>query len=479
MKRNTLIITLAALLALIFVLQISCQAQTGLLFEGRIENGGNRKLILNKVFGHKEVKIKEVQTNADGSFSMQFDETPHPGQYRLRIDPGVRNGILNFLFTGEQQIRFTTHFDFLTDSIRFQKSEINQAWYAYFGLKEDYENRLSILEHLLNIYPEDERFFPEVIKEFGLLQDELEKKVQEITGKFPNSLLAAYIKSDAAPRINPYMNPDERQLFIRNNFLNNVDFMDTTLLYTDLFPGKTLSFIMLFRGQRLDRDQQELEFIKAADNLLPLAMMQPIVYNYLLEYTISGFEQIGMEKVLQHIAENYPVDESCMSDHDSGELQKRIEGYRLLAPGNRAPDINAVDIKGKPFSLKDDKSANKLIVFWASWCPHCTVLIPQLKEFAIQINSGSTTSASGTLSVVSVSIDHDKDEYEKYLTTHSLNDETLSAFWMNLCDYEAWDGKVPGDYYLYATPTMVLVDQQMKIKGKPSSLQDLKKHLGL
>lgn len=476
MKTKLIFFQISLVVALLFGMQLSCISQPVFLFEGRFINGGNRKLLLNKVIGHKEVKVKEQQTNADGSFSMSFNELPHPGQYRLRIDPGARNGILNFLITGEPHIRFTTHFDFLIDSIRIEKSDINQAWYDYFGLKEDYENRLSILEHLLNIYPNDGRFYPVVIKEFGLLQDELEQKIQAIISRFPNTLLASYIRSDAAPRIDPYMSAEERQLFVRNNFLNNVDFTDTTLLYTDLFPGKTLSFIMLFRGQRLDRDQQEQEFIKAADNLLPLAMMQPVVYNYLLEYTISGFEQIGMEKVLLHIAENYPVDESCMSDHDSGELQKRVEGYRLLAPGNKAPEIKTTDINGKSFKLSESKARNTLIVFWASWCPHCAVLLPQLRELAQQLNANT---GNVPLQVVSVSIDHDKEDYEHYLDMNNLRDKSLSGFWINLCDYQAWDGKVAGDYYLYATPTMVLVDQNMQIVGKPSTLQDLKKHLGI
>jgi len=476
MKRKSRFFPISLLAVLYFATQLQVMGQPSLLFEGRFINGGNRNLLLNKVIGHKEVKIKELKTNDDGSFSMSFDKHPHPGQYRLRIDPGVHNGMLNFLITGEPHIRFTTHIDFLADSMRIEKSEINQAWFDYFGLKDDYEIRLSILEHLLNIYPEDDRFYPAVIKEFGLLQDELEYQVQGIVSRFPNTLLAAYIKSDAAPRINPNLSVEERRIFIRNNFLKNVDFMDTALLYTDLFPGKTLSFIMLFRGQHLDRYQQEQEFIKAADHILPLAMMQPAVYNYLLEYTISGFEQIGMEKVLLHIAENYPVDESCMSDHDAGELQKRIEGYRLLAPGNKAPEIIATDINGKPFKLSESKARNTLIVFWASWCPHCTALLPELKELALQLNASA---AALQLQVVSVSIDHNQEDYEDYLNTNSLTIEALSEFWINICDFQAWDGKIAGDYYLYATPTMVLIDQNTKIVGKPSNLQDLRKHLNL
>jgi thiol-disulfide isomerase/thioredoxin len=477
-KIHILSLFTSIVLALFVVLQASCQNTGKFVFEGQIKGLKEGKIILNQVQGHKEFKINETLSRSDGSFSIRLDEMPRTGQFRLRIDPGGRNGILDFLFTGESHIRFVTHNDYLTDSIRFEKSEINKVWYGYFEIKEAYEARLSILEHLLNIYPADERFYPEVIKEFNILQDELEEKVQKTISNYEGSLLARYIRSDQPPRINPHISTEERQEFIRYNYLNNVDFTDTLLLYTDIFPGKALSYIMLFRGQRLDRDQQAMEFIKATDNLLPLAMIQPTVYNYLLGYTISGFEQIGLEEVLMHIADNYPVDESCISDHDSGELQRRMDGYRLLAPGKPAPPINTTDIIGEPFKLSDVGSDNVLIVFWASWCPHCTVILPEIRSLAVHKNTGSVSGQSPKLKVVSVSIDHSESDFEDYMRKNDLNDPSIRDFWVNLCDFEAWDGKVPDDYYLYATPTMILLDKDHKIVGKPSTVQDLIKQLG-
>lgn len=480
MKKLHLITYCFTLVAGLFlVLQVSCQNAGPFVFEGQIKGASESKLILNQLLGHKEFNISEMTTGEDGSFNLRLDEMPPTGQYRLRIDPGSRNGILDFLITDEKHISFVTHVDFLTDSIRFSKSKINDEWYNYFRVKDEYETRLSILEHLLNIYPNDDRFYPEVVKEFNLLQDELEEKVNALISRYPNTLLSKYLNSDQAPRINTALTPEARQEFIRNNYLNHVDFNDTLLLYTDIFPGKALSYIMLYRGQRLDRDQQEEEFIKAADNLLPLAMMQPEVYNYLLEYTISGFEQIGMEKVLMYISENYPVDESCISDQDSGELQRRMEGYRMLAPGNKAPEINTNDINESPFILSQDSSEHVLIVFWASWCPHCTAMLPDIKALAVQINANADPAQSQPLKVVSVSIDHDKDEYMGYLIKHELTNESVNQFWINICDYKAWDSKIAEDYYLYATPTMVLVDQSGNIVGKPSGIQELIKLLDI
>jgi thiol-disulfide isomerase/thioredoxin len=480
MKKNHLISVLVMVaLGLSIASQVSCQNQPKFVFEGQIQNLPESKIVLKRLWGHKETKVSEVQSKSDGSFSISFAEMPEIGQYRLRIDPEGKNKILEFLFTGEDRIRFTSDLDFLLDSISFENSEVNELWYRYFKAKNEFETRLSILEHLLNIYPVDERFYPEVIKEFNLLQDELEEKVTQLLAANSDRLLTAYIRSDQSPRINPYLSSEERQQFIRLNFLGKVDFSDTLLLRTDIFPGKALSFIMLFRNQRFDREEQAAEFIKATDQLLPLAMIQPLVYNYLLEYTISGFEQIGLEEVLIHIAENYPPDETCISDQDSGELERRMLGYKLLAPGNPAPEIKQNDIFETPFELSKLKAERVLIIFWASWCPHCTAMIPDIKSLATQLNAGQDQTDLQKLQVVSISIDHEKDEYQSYLEKNNLNDPSLRPFWTNLCDYKAWEGQAATDYYLYATPTMILLNADKQIIGKPANVQELIKQLDI
>lgn len=478
MKIKYLISLIAiAISGLLITSQASCQNPNAFVLEGEIAGLSEKPLVFNRLQGHREFKVKEMNSGADGSFAIRLDEVPPKGQYRLRIDPEGRNAILDFLVTGEN-IRFATHASFLTDSIRFEKSTINKAWYNYFRIKEEFEARLAILEQLLDLYPKDERFYPEIIKEFNLLQDELDAQIDDIIRRFPNTLLARYIQSDRPMRINPAASARERQEFVKYNYLSHVDFTDTLLLNTDIFPGKALSYIMLYRNSRLDREQQAQEFIRATDNLLPLAMSQPTVYNYLLSYTISGFEQIGMEQVLTFIADNYPLDESCVSDQDSGELQRRMEGYRQLAPGRPAPPIQTTDIKGKVFQLGETGSDKTLIVFWASWCPHCTIMLPEIKKLAAQKNEGRGIAQYPELKVVSVSIDHSEEEYMQYLEKNGLRAEEIGDFWINICDFEAWEGKVADDYYLYATPTMVLLDKDLNIIGKPATVNELVMQLG-
>ena len=111
--------------------------------------------------------------------------------------------------------------------------------------------------------------------------------------------------------------------------------------------------------------------------------------------------------------------------------------------------------------LNTIKSEKILIIFYASWCPHCQTLLPQIYElYKIQKEK--------TIEVFAVSIDTSKTDWLNFVRTYNLN-------WLNVSDLKGWGGKAIFDYYVYATPTMFLIDEQLKLIAKPSSVEELNK----
>ena len=46
----------------------------------------------------------------------------------------------------------------------------------------------------------------------------------------------------------------------------------------------------------------------------------------------------------------------------------------------KAPVFTLMDLNGESVSLTDYSDKTVLVVFWATWCPHCKAEIPKLKE---------------------------------------------------------------------------------------------------
>jgi len=46
--------------------------------------------------------------------------------------------------------------------------------------------------------------------------------------------------------------------------------------------------------------------------------------------------------------------------------------------------------------------------------------------------------------------------------------------WINASDLKGWEGKTAVDYFIYATPTMFLVDENKKLIEMPKNVEELK-----
>ena len=64
------------------------------------------------------------------------------------------------------------------------------------------------------------------------------------------------------------------------------------------------------------------------------------------------------------------------------EAEARLDEMFNLAIGKPAPEIEGVDVGGKPLKLSDAKGKVVVVVFWGSWCGPCMQLVPYERELA-------------------------------------------------------------------------------------------------
>jgi len=244
--------------------------------------------------------------------------------------------------------------------------------------------------------------------------------------------------------------------------LDNVDFNDDQLVYSDCFTNKSIEYLTYYRNPQLPKELLEKEFMKAIDTLLTKASVNIFVYQHIAEYLIDGFQKFGFDKVVDYVIENFVIkDDLCLDEKLESSVQKRINQAQKLRIGNSVPNIVLFDAGGEQIDLSKIETEKALILFYASWCPHCKEIIPKINELY-------QAQKEKQIEVLAVSLDEKREDWTKFISENNLT-------WLNVSDLKGWHGKAAEDYFIYATPTMFLIDKDGTILSKPVTLDEVKK----
>ena len=133
---------------------------------------------------------------------------------------------------------------------------------------------------------------------------------------------------------------------------------------------------------------------------------------------------------------------------------------KLFKPGFIVPDIEMNSPSGSVVKLSEISAEKTLIIFYASWCPHCKDLLPQIYDLY-------KNQKEKKIEVLAVSIDTSKTDWLNFIKTNQLE-------WLNVSDLKGWEGKAVLDYNIYATPTLFLLDREKKLVKTIIEINELK-----
>jgi peroxiredoxin len=151
----------------------------------------------------------------------------------------------------------------------------------------------------------------------------------------------------------------------------------------------------------------------------------------------------------------------CLDEKLETSLHNRIDQAERFKIGNFVPNIIIPDTSGNKIELDKIKSQKILILFYVSWCPHCQEIVPAIAKLY-------NNQKPDKIEVLAISLDENRDKWLKFIKENRLK-------WLNVSDLKGWNDKVARDYYIYATPTMFLIDNNRKIIAKPLTFDDVKK----
>ena len=426
----------------------------------QIDGSIGKKAAVFSLSGEKTAFVDSIQLEKAGD--IEWNALPakyHTGLYRVSI----KNTSVDFVYDGND-VSLRTNFITIADSMVVSAGLSNRLYYSFRKLQNTYKLKSELLQVILARFPKDDEYYKTTKERYFTLQNEYLHFVNEQSQQDPKSFIARYIRSAQLPIADPQL-PIEKQLsFLRAHALDNVNFNDVDLTNSDLFTNKSIEYLMLYRNPQLSKEMLEKEFTVAVDSLLIRAKINPFVYSHITEYLVDGFKKFGFDHAIDYILENYVIkDDICLDQKLETTLQRRMDQARKLKIGMTSPNIALPDTDGKIVELNAMHAAKTLLIFYASWCPHCKDLLPNLAKFYKEQKEKN-------LEIIAISIDTNRTDWLQFLISNHLE-------FTNVCDLKGWSGKAANDYFIYATPTLFLLNKKLEILAKPAGIEELRKFL--
>lgn len=397
--------------------------------------------------GEKTILLDSIVVEETGKIVYSFDEDKNNSSfYRLTFD---KNKSLDFIYDTED-IEIETKVKNIYDSLKVIKSESNRIYYEFVKRNKEFKSKTELLLLVLARYPESDDFYHTTKEKLIQVQEDYLYFVNATAQVKPNSFIARYVRSAQLTEVDPETPADKYLDYLKLHTLDNVNFYDEELIYSDAFANKAIEYLTYYRNPQLPLELLEKEFMAAIDSILGKAKVNEVVYTHIVEYLLDGFKKFGFDNVINYIVENYVIkDDLCLDHKLSNTLDRRIQQAKNFKTDSTVPDIILPDSSGTIINLKDLNNEKILVIFYASWCPHCQTLLPEIYD-------KYKNQSEKKFEVLAVSMDTSRTDWLNFLRENNLN-------WLNVSDLKGWDGKAAEEYFIYATPTMFLVDRNMKL----------------
>lgn len=426
---------------------------------GTVSGLVNEEVYLLRIIGDSRKIVDTAFTDMTGSFEMKLEKDFPVGLYAIVAGP---EQMIELIYNNEN-IRFITSGNTPDAQVQIVESIENLIYYDYLSLKGITLYKLDLLEPVLQYYPRDDDFYIETLFTAKMLQTALIERTNQLINENPGTLVSHFIVVDQPVFANPELDSDMQKEYMKQHYFDNTDFSDTLLIYSNILTSRIVQYLSLYQVPGLTQEQMEDRLMIAVDTVLEKAFVDQQVYEYVIDFLISGFDAIGFERGLEHIAEHNMLTELCVNSERKAELENKMELIKKLAIGKTAPDFETTDLKGEKVKLSEIRAERTVLFFWASWCPHCEEMLPELKKLFNPSNIER-------LQVIGISIDELKDDLEASIKEHKLE-------WINIGELKGWNGPIADEYGIVATPTLFVLDKNKTIISKPRNIEEMKNAL--
>ena len=436
-------------------------AQDSIRISGQLLNNTRFAKVVVSKFGVGSFPIAAVPIQEE-KFSLTAPGDIEPGVYRFQYSQTANDYVDIILDGKEKEISFSI--DLMTEKKTpvFIQSKENQLWYSHQNQSQLQLQKIELLNQFAAMYPgTKDKIISQASKALAKEKENYTTQKSIFLKNNPTTWAALMVQNKSHYFTNPKDDWRIQNYEKHQHFWDNVNTTNPQLINTPLYTELILEYLKYYLNPEMQFSEEEMNqgLKKCVNTIMQNFSGNEKTQKFALQYLQLGFKEIGNEEVLQYLDQNFQeLVAQCQDDSEKSAFDKRMEGYAAMKEGMLAPNIAFESTNYKVKSLHDIDATQILVVFWASWCSHCMEEIPKLNIWAKE---------HPETSIVAISLDDDKTAYEQAI-------QKLPNM-VHHTDLKKWNGKAVKDYYVYGTPTFILLDSEKKIIRKTASLDSLLK----
>lgn len=421
----------------------------------KVNNYDDSAIYWADTYGDKANILDTIYRNQNGDFKYNIPYGTPTGVYRVIINK-QENKSIDVVYN-QENIVLKTHYDQMLERLSISKSLETQLFHRYQRAKSYIRYKEKQIRKLLEQYPQNDPFYSDLEEKYVLLQKEHYDSAKNIKNAYPNTYVAKLVDVSIIPFEASIQTRSQWVRYKKNHFFDNGGLTDESLLRSQAIPNKILDFLSLYRKPSYTKKRQQHAFKKAVDTLMKYTRDNAEIFDFTINFLIEGFRKFEFNKLIDHIARETEAALKCINEERRDEMQKKINRIQTTSPGAKAPSIKLPNLENDTVRLSSVRQPFTLVVFWASWCPHCMNMLPELQHFYEKHKD--------SLAIYAVSIDKDREKWQQ---------EAQKYPWIHVSQLEGWQSKPVEDYSVYGTPSFFLLDKKKKIITREGSLEAIK-----
>lgn len=449
------------ILFFVFVFGIS-SAQTIFQLKGKIDNFNRPSTIyLLSAYG-SQFDLVDSMKSLKGEVLFLSDTMPAPGVYRLFWDD---SHFFDFVVNHEALIEFQADMLEPSGGVKIISSEENLLYYHFNDIDFKIDSLISLGDA---IYEQNDKDSRKKLEELMAQINELSYKAMDdyylMVKDHPNSLALKIFKGSMPPDYQNYLKsggtPYETEyLFLKAHYFDNIDMSDSNLVRTSIIYDACSQYLIDFV-----QEKNAQNYKKASDFMLSRFAVNEVLFQYVFELLLNTFEASGYEEVFVYLFDTYGTSSHCEGTRP-GEMEMKVLAIRELARGKTPPLLDGFDREGNAVSLSDTvyNDSPVLVMFWASWCSHCEEVMPEINKLYAQYKPKG-------LEILAFSLDTSEVEWTRGVLRQDMKMVQLS-------DLKGFEGENAIRWFVWGTPTFILLDRGRTIFSRPYTLSMLSRDL--